>query len=54
MRPWEYMPAPAASGRGAQKAAEADDEKAWAFWLEVERAVTELLNEAVPPGPTQH
>jgi hypothetical protein len=38
----------------AQKAAEARDEKAWAFWLEVERAVTELLAEAAPPGTTQH
>ena len=38
----------------AEKAAEARDEDAWAFWLEVERAVIELLNEAVPPGTTQH
>ena len=29
----------------AQKAAEACDEQAWAFWLEVERAVKELLTE---------
>ena len=29
----------------AEKAAEARDENAWAFWLEVERAVTELLTE---------
>jgi hypothetical protein len=38
----------------AQKAAEAHDEHAWAFWLEVERAVGELLAEAAPPGTTQH
>lgn len=38
----------------AQKAAEAGDENAWAFWLEVERAVKELLAEASPPGTTQH
>jgi hypothetical protein len=38
----------------AQKAAEASDENAWAFWLEVERAVTELLAQAAPPDVTQH
>jgi hypothetical protein len=38
----------------AQKAAEARDENAWAFWLEVERAVKELLTETTPPGTTQH
>ena len=38
----------------AQKAAEARDENAWAFWLEVERAVRGLLAEAVPPDATQH
>jgi hypothetical protein len=38
----------------AAKAAQAGDDEAWAFWLEVERAVKELLNEAVPPGATQH
>jgi hypothetical protein len=38
----------------AQKAAEAHDEQAWAFWLEVERAVSELLAEAAPPDTTQH
>jgi hypothetical protein len=38
----------------AQKAAEACDEQAWAFWLEVERAVGELLAGAAPPGTTQH
>jgi hypothetical protein len=38
----------------AQKAAEARDEYAWAFWLEVERAVRVLLAEAAPPGTTQH
>jgi hypothetical protein len=38
----------------AQKAAEARDENAWAFWLEVERAVIECLAEAAPPGTMQH
>ena len=38
----------------AQKVAEACDEQAWAFWLEVERAVNELLTEAAPPGTAQH
>jgi hypothetical protein len=38
----------------AQKAAESRDETAWAFWLEVERAVQELLAEAAPPGARQH
>jgi hypothetical protein len=38
----------------AQQAVEACDENAWAFWLEVERAVTELLAEAAPPDATQH
>jgi hypothetical protein len=38
----------------AEKAAEARDENAWAFWLEVERAVKELLSEAAPPDATQH
>jgi hypothetical protein len=38
----------------AQKAAEARDENAWTFWLEVERAVKELLAEAAPPGTTEH
>jgi hypothetical protein len=33
----------------AQKAAEACDEQAWAFWLEVERAVNELLTQVAPP-----
>jgi hypothetical protein len=33
-----------------QKAAEARDEHAWAFWLKVEQAVSELLTEAAPPG----
>jgi hypothetical protein len=37
----------------AHKAAEARDDNAWAFWLEVERAVKELLTEAAPPGTTQ-
>jgi hypothetical protein len=37
----------------AQKAAEAQDENAWSFCLTVERAVKELLAEAVPPGTTQ-
>jgi len=38
----------------AQKAAEACDEQVWAFWLEVERAVKELLTETAPPDATQH
>jgi hypothetical protein len=38
----------------ARKAAEAGDENAWAFSLEVERAVKELLTEAAPPDATQH
>ena len=38
----------------AQKAAEACDEHAWAFWLEIERAVRELLAEVASPGTTQH
>jgi hypothetical protein len=38
----------------AKKAAEARDETARAFWLEVERAVKELLTEAAPPDATQH
>jgi hypothetical protein len=38
----------------AEKAAEARDDKAWAFWLEVERSVKELLAEAAPPDATQH
>ena len=38
----------------AQKAAEASDEKAWGFWLEVERVVREPLAEAAPPDATQH
>ena len=38
----------------AQKAAEACNENAWAFWLAVERGVRELLTEAVPPGTMQH
>jgi hypothetical protein len=38
----------------AQKAAEASDEYAWAFWLEVERAVKELLTEVESPDATQH
>jgi hypothetical protein len=36
-----------------QKAAEAGNGNAWAFWLEVERAVKELLTEAAPPDATQ-
>ena len=32
----------------------ARDERAWAFWLEVERAVKELLTAVTPPGTTQH
>jgi hypothetical protein len=38
----------------AQKAAEAGDENAWAFWLKVEQPVKELLAEAAPPDATQH
>jgi hypothetical protein len=38
----------------AQKAAEVCDENAWAFWLEVERAVKVLLAEATPSDATQH
>ena len=38
----------------AQKAAEARDVNAQAFWLEVKGAVRELLTEAAPPGTVQH
>jgi hypothetical protein len=38
----------------ARKAAEAGDENAWAFWLEVESAVSELLGEPGSPGTMQH
>jgi hypothetical protein len=38
----------------AENAAQAGDNEAWAFWLEVERAVKELLAEATPPDVAQH
>jgi hypothetical protein len=48
---WRGTDAPQYVG---EKAAEACDENAWAFWLDVERAVRELLAEAAPPGTAQH
>jgi hypothetical protein len=39
---------------GPGRARLACDEQAWALWVEVERAVKELMTETAPPDATQH